>query len=146
MPPKSSAKKEQILWYLCEKCKVNITSTDREQHESKYCPIIPDSSRPLTTSFIYQKTLYSTTISTKLPQLSDLNDLPENLLNNFIYVSEGAMNLCGFILGDSVILTSPQCTEVVVRTIWPISDRFLTTVYLNENGTLKGFVWYFVVI
>lgn len=146
MPPKSSAKKEQILWYLCEKCKVNITSIDREQHESKYCPIAPDRTKPVQTSFIYEKTLFTNTVSIKLPQINELNDLPEHLKNNFVFLSESAMNLCGFILGDSVVLSSPQCTEMAVRSVWPISDRFLTTLFLNENGTLKGFVILLVIL
>lgn len=134
MPPKSSAKKELILWYLCEKCKVNITSKDRDKHED-YCPIVTHPGEPFICSFVYDNKFYSTTLNPDPPTDCLISNLPANQLNGYVFIRESVMNLCGFILGDWVVCTSPQLPHTqVVRSIWPVPDRFLTTVYVTVEG------------
>lgn len=139
MPPKFSAKKEPaILWFECERCLVNITSKDREQHE-QHCPIIawkcPD--QPFSCSFVHQRRLFTTSVSRKLPSDSLITDLTESQTNGFIFISESTMSLCGLMLGDLVECSSPQLPDkrAVVRTVWPVPDRFGTTVFVTEEGT-----------
>lgn len=137
MPPKSSAKKEVIQWYFCEKCKVNITSKDRDQHDD-HCPITSykNTEEAFSRSFAHNNKFYSITVNPQIPSDCLISNLSENQLNGYVFISESVMNLCGFILGDWVICTSPQVQKIapVVRSIWPVPDRFLTTIYLSPAG------------
>ena len=150
MPPKSSSHKKDnaLQWFHCEKCNVNITSNDRELHEN-YCPITTynDLSQPFTNSFIYNKKLYSTTFGAKPSQINIniLNDtLNPTQLNGFVFLSESVMNLCGFILGEKVSICSPQITPpAVIKTAWPIPDRFATSVFVTDYGKLLFLSSYF---
>lgn len=139
MPPKSSSKKEAVLWYLCEQCKVNITSKDRDQHE-EHCPIEQQEAdeeplKPFLCSYIRDQRLFSVSLNAK-PVTEELSDLSGAQLKGLVFLSESVINLCGFILGDFVSLSSPQLPEIapVVRTVWPVPDRFLTTVFVTDEG------------
>lgn len=141
MPPKLSAKKEQFLWYLCETCKVNITSKDRDQHE-RHCPIraYERPQEAFDCSFVHNKMLYSNTFCPNPPIKDSLvDDLAERQLNGFVFVSESVMNLCGFVLGDWVLCSSPQFPQLkpIVRSIWPISNVHMTTVFVTRDGELN---------
>lgn len=134
MPPKSSAKKDQILWYLCEKCQVHITSKDREEHE-QFCPINADNHGRVPCAFVSAKTFYAIGLNPK-PPTEDLSDLTQKQLNNFIFLSESLMQLCGFMLNEFVVLHSLDDTKIrtpVVRCVWPTANRYLTTVFVTGD-------------
>lgn len=134
MPPKSSAKKEPPpVWFACDKCPVYITSKEREQHEP-LCPIVPGQSFPC--SFIHDSHLYATSVVGKPPADSLITDLSESQQNGFVWIGESTMNLCGWMLGDLVVCSSPQLPDVVpvVRTIWPVPDRLGATVFVTHRG------------
>lgn len=139
MPPKtpSSSRKEPILWYLCETCQVNITSKDRDQHD-RHCPITTGHHhQPFSTSFVHNKTIYSATVVGRPPTAASfVSDLPESQLNGMIFISEAAMQLCGFVLGDWVSCTSPQFPDraAIVRTVWPMPNTDLTTIFITVDG------------
>lgn len=131
MPPKSSSKKEQALWFLCEKCKVTVCSKDIQNH-TEVCPITETS---FSCCFIKDKKLYTNLVESK-PLTDDIKSLTQNQLNGMIFVSEKAIKLCELIIGDYVLVQIPQKTEFVpvVRKVWPIVDRFQTTVFVSAEG------------
>lgn len=145
MPPKtpSSARKEPILWFVCETCNVNITSKDRDQHD-RHCPITAFNGRPpqpFSTSFVHNRALYSSAVVGRSPPAESLvNDLPESQLNGMIFISEAAMQLCGFVLGDWVACSSPQFPNraAIIRTAWPMPNTHLTTVFITPDGKHFG--------
>lgn len=138
MAPKSSSKKDQIAWLLCDKCKVYITSKERDKHEVD-CPvqIVSDEPFRVNYSFIQNKQFFSTQLKTD-PQaiLSDeLNDLGSKYLNSLVFASESVMNLCDWIISDFVVLqpTSENCIPVVKR-VWPATDKNTSNVFVADEG------------
>lgn len=144
MPPKSSSKKDQIAWLLCEKCRVYITSKDRDKHEED-CPLPNEITDTITPkySFIQSKQLYSTHLCEKTDLtgiLSDelLSDLGAKYLNNLIFASESVMNLCDWIISDFVVLQSTSENFVpVARRVWPVADKNTSNVFVTDEGKLK---------
>lgn len=145
MPPKSSTKKDHPppLWLVCDKCRVHITSKEREQHES-HCPVdyweSPAGAKLLPCSFVHDRHLYTTSVTAKFPADSRITDLAESQLNGIVCVSESTMSLCGWMLADLVVCSSPQLPDdvPVVRTVWPVPDRVGTTVFVSESGKEKN--------
>lgn len=133
MPPKSASKREQVLWYLCEACKANITTKDREQHES-LCPL--NNIECLTKcSFVRDHKFHSNQLNIK-STVEDVRDLTAKQLSSLVYLSESVISLCGFILGEQVLVHSPHCNDQtpVVRFVWPIPNSFLTSVLVSADG------------
>lgn len=135
MPPKSSSKKEPILWFLCEKCKAYITSKDRDDNHDKHCPLTKqhDSGR-IPCAYIFDKIFYAIALNSK-PPAEELNDLTEKQLNNFIFLSESLMQLCDLTLNDFVVIHSLDDNKMIpiVRTVWPIPNRYLTTIFVTDH-------------
>lgn len=131
MPPKSSAKKEQALWFFCDKCKVYVTSKDIQNHVEN-CPITETS---FSSCFIKEKKLYTNLFEPK-PLTDDIKNLTQKQLNGVIFISEKAIKLCELIIGDFVLIKIPQKPDFVpvVRMVWPIVDRFQTTVFVSNEG------------
>lgn len=148
MPPKSSSKKDQIAWLLCEKCKVYITSKDRDKHEDD-CPFPNEigESVKVNYSFVLSKELITTHLCEKTDStsiLSDelLNDLGSKYLNNLVFVSEAVMNVCDLIISDFVVLQSTSDTVVpIVRRVWPAADKNTSNIFVADEG--ENFVIYF---
>lgn len=134
MPPKSASKKDQILWYLCEKCRIYITSKDREAHE-KHCPQPIDNPGFCEYSYIQHRKMFVNSLNSK-PTIDDLHDLTQTQLNRMIFISESAIELCSFILQDYVLIKSPQFPNQapIVRTVWPVSNRMPSMVSVTEEG------------
>lgn len=144
MPPKSATKKDQITWLLCEKCKVYVTSKDRDEHGDD-CPL-PDfcnetnGSGNVKYSFIQNKKLFLKNLCEKTDLtgcVSEelLNDLSSKYLNNLVFASESVMNLCNWIISDFVTLQSTSQNVVpVVRRIWPITDKSASNVFVTDEG------------
>ncbi|XP_017465907.1 PREDICTED: spermatogenesis-associated protein 5 [Rhagoletis zephyria] len=135
MPPKSSNKKSGgsvASWYHCELCDVHITSKDRETHE-KYCPIPADTAEPL--EYIHNNCLYTTGVEKRSFHIEELNDVPNKYINNLVFISEGAIRLTHLYIGQRVLIQPVKKSEAVglVRLVWPIPDRFLTTIFVSEE-------------
>lgn len=135
MARRSSAKKEQILWFLCEKCKANITTKERDQHD-EYCPL-EDAAVFSKCSFVRDNKLFSNQLTVK-SVTDDLKDLSSKQLNSLVCLSESVINLCGLVFGDYVMLYSEQVPDraPVVRTVWPTPSSFTTTVFVSEEGEI----------
>lgn len=141
MPPKSSSKKDQIAWLLCEKCKVYITSKDRDKHEDD-CPLPNEISESMKVkySFVRSKQLFLTHLCEKTDitsVLSDelLSDLGSKYLNHLVFASESVMNICDLIISDFVVLQSSAEDFVpVVRRVWPVTDKNTSNVFVTDEG------------
>ncbi|XP_037957222.1 ATPase family protein 2 homolog [Teleopsis dalmanni] len=140
MPPKSSNKKPNApSWFHCECCDVHITAKDREKHE-KVCPIgenaVKCDSTPL--EYIRDGCLFTATIERQTLSIAELQQLPDKYVNNQVFISEGAMQLAGFYIGQYVSISVPGSTEspILVRSVWPMPEKFLTTVFVT-NEDLK---------
>lgn len=133
MPPKSASKREQILWYLCEQCKANIASKDREQHDA-LCPLT--GVECLTRcSFVRDHKFHSNQLNVKRTA-DDVRNLTAKQFSSLVFLSESVISLCGFILGQHVLVHSPQYdhSAPIVRCVWPLSNSLLTSVLVSEDG------------
>lgn len=150
MPPKLLSKKDQLTWLLCEKCKVYITSKDRDKH-GEDCPLpnnntsVKDAFCSVKYSFIQNKQLFSTNlcaVTTTTTELSgilsdELLNLGPNYLNNVVFASEQVMNLCDWIISDFVVVQSSSADIIpVVRRIWPVTDKNTSNVFVTNEGEL----------
>lgn len=135
MPPKSATKREPVLWYLCEKCNANVTTKAKEQHE-EICPLDTEESRSKC-CFVRDEKFHSNQLGIK-GITDDVRELNARQLKSLVFVSESVIGLCGFILGEPVVLriqTDASATSVV-RFIWPLPNSMLTNVQVAEEGIL----------
>ena len=139
MPPKSSNKKNTqnpvVSWYYCEKCEVHITSRDREKHEQN-CPIQDrqiETENDEVLEYIRKGILYTASYEKRKFDVEELKQMPAKYVNNLIFISEGAMRLAGWHIGQKVLVQS-KTNHSFVRSIWPIPEKFLTTVFITGNG------------
>ncbi|XP_005176271.1 ATPase family gene 2 protein homolog A [Musca domestica] len=153
MPPKSSNKKSSnkaaAIWYTCEKCDAHITSNDRERHEN-VCPIGAgqyENKKGEPLEYIRKGVFYSSSMEVRKYEIETLKDMPEKYLNNMIFISEGAIRLSGFHIGQQLLIKSTKENVTYVRSVWPIPDKFLTTIFVNEEdfknnwSNYRGHIW-----
>lgn len=143
MPPKSSNKKNQATWYHCDKCDVHITNKSRDTHE-QVCPITDDgSSAAVDTEFVRNGSLYTSSVQQRNFEVESLKDLPAKYANTLLFMSEGAIQLAQFHIGQKVVI-EPAVEEetkaekqALVRILWPISEQFLTTIFATAEGNIE---------
>ncbi|XP_053957676.1 ribosome biogenesis protein SPATA5 [Anastrepha ludens] len=135
MPPKNSNKKSPAntaSWYHCELCNVDITLKEREMHE-KHCPITANTTEPL--EYIHNNCLYTVGVEKRSFSIEELNDVPAKYVNNLVFISEGAIRLTHLHIGQRVLIQTGKGrdAETLVRLVWPIPDRFVTTIFVSEE-------------
>lgn len=142
MPPKSSNKKNNAgpapSWYYCEKCEVHITTKEREKHEEK-CPIREqqtENDKGEHLEYIRKGVLFTGSYERRKFEIEELKEMPAKYINNLIFISEGAIRLAGWHIGQQVVIKTKNTTSLV-RSIWPIPEKFLTTVFVSEEGMFK---------
>lgn len=130
MPPKSSNKKNQSSWFACDKCKKTIISKDRDNHEQN-CST--QDSACFAFDYIHDQSLYTMNFTKRNFTIDELNDSPAKYVNNLVFLSEGAMKLCEFRIGQPIVIRSRTSCDLapVVRFVWPISEKFLSTVFFS---------------
>lgn len=52
--------------------------------------------------------------------------------NDLVFISQSAMQLCGFIIGDPVVIKTKSTT--IVKKAWPKNDGSLTGVKIYNSG------------
>ncbi|KAL7741464.1 hypothetical protein ACLKA6_000785 [Drosophila palustris] len=136
MPPKSSNKKNQATWYHCETCGVHITSKTRDTHE-RVCPITEDVNcdTELDAEYVRNGVLHTASLLQRTFEVESLKDLPPKYANMLIFVSEGAIQLAEFHIGQHVVIRpatkAAETQTPLVRIVWPVSEQFLTTVFVS---------------
>ncbi|KAM7352724.1 ATPase family gene 2 protein homolog A [Cochliomyia hominivorax] len=138
MPPKSSNKKSNAgvtpSWYHCEKCEVHITAREREKHEQK-CPIQEqqvECDKGEYLEYIREGVLYTGSYEKRKFDIEELKEMPAKYVNNLVFISEGAIRLAGWHIGQQVVIRTKN-TSPLIRSIWPIPEKFLTTIFFSEE-------------
>ncbi|CAH1391734.1 unnamed protein product [Nezara viridula] len=120
MPPKT--KKSQSLWHKCENCSCILNYKDVDIHID-YCQQ-STSERPY--GFIDNFVLYSF-----IDDFSYKEILPPSCTNyakDLVFLSQSAMQLCGFSIGYPVLVETSHYTTVLKA--WPTLEGSLTSVGL----------------
>ncbi|XP_016964479.1 ribosome biogenesis protein SPATA5 [Drosophila biarmipes] len=135
MPPKSSSKKNQASWYHCESCGVHIPSKARDSHEGSCSAISQDEvGTDSEAEYVRSGAIFTRSLQQRNFEVESLKDLSAKYANMLIFVSEGAMQLAQLHIGQHVVLEAPSAAEQpLVRIVWPISEQFLTTVFVSEG-------------
>ncbi|XP_030383420.1 ATPase family protein 2 homolog [Scaptodrosophila lebanonensis] len=141
MPPKSNSKKGQASWYYCEACNAHITFEARETHE-RVCPLpfeaeLGNSVSEGDIEYIRNGKLYTRSVQPRKFKIESLSYLPEKYTNVLLFMSEGAIRLANFHIGQHVVIMpapeQEQPVKQLVRILWPVPDNFLTTVFVSEK-------------
>lgn len=125
MPPK--IKKPNVIWNICENCAVNIISKDVEIH-SGHCP--PDLKK-WKHPFVREGNFFSTLA---IKSNDDYNGLSIKHVNEYVFLSQNVMQVCGFVIGNYVLLQIKDKNLWLVKRAWPCFEKSLTSVLLNEKG------------
>ncbi|XP_055917820.1 ribosome biogenesis protein SPATA5 [Eupeodes corollae] len=131
MPPKSSNKKTQISWFSCDKCQRTIISKDRDNHEQN-CST-QDTAGCLAYDYIQDHRLVTMNFTKRSFAIDELNETSPKYVNNLVFISESAMKLCEFRIGQPVVIRSRSNEDLapIVRYVWPVSEKFLSTVFFS---------------
>ncbi|XP_020807953.1 spermatogenesis-associated protein 5 [Drosophila serrata] len=135
MPPKSSSKKNQASWYHCEACGVHIPSKARDNHDD-HCSTISqgDATPDSDAEYVRSGTIFTRSVQQGNFEVESLKDLSTKYANMLLFVSEGAMQLAQLHIGQHVVIEAPSVElQPLVRILWPISEQFLTTVFVSEG-------------
>ena len=62
-------------------------------------------------------------------------NIPERALDDMVFVSQSALQLCEIALADPVLVTTQE--SAVVKTAWPTKDKTLTSVSLTKHGKYR---------
>ncbi|KAH8250820.1 hypothetical protein KR038_011013 [Drosophila bunnanda] len=135
MPPKSSSKKNQASWYHCETCGVHIPSKARDNHDDHCSTICQGNAAPDSDAeFVRSGTIFTRSLQQRNFEVESLKDLSSKYANMLLFVSEGAMQLAQLHIGQHVVIEAPLTEQQpLVRILWPISEQFLTTVFVSEG-------------
>lgn len=139
-----------VKYRTCDTCKSTLYFTDLENHFSddrcppsadKWCQAYVNDRRLHSYAKPYAKgacnardcywpsLLYSIVIDFVFTD-------DDEVCNDNVVVSVAAIQLCGFVLGEPVIV---RCgTKTYVKRIWPSDDLTLSTVYFSKQGTLNA--------
>lgn len=126
MPPKTRSKSSP-LWHRCEKCQVVLPSKDLNIHQEGSCPPQIES---WTHGFIKKKVLYSWL--GEVSSADSLPALPSEEIENMVFVSLSAIQLCGFFIGDPVLVEARGC--LAIKSVWPTTEKTVTSVLLTKEG------------
>uniref|UniRef100_A0A1B6KMP5 AAA+ ATPase domain-containing protein n=2 Tax=Graphocephala atropunctata TaxID=36148 RepID=A0A1B6KMP5_9HEMI len=127
MPPKGR-RSGSSNWYTCEACGVILSQRDVQQHNNGTCP--PNETE-WDYAFIKDSVLYS---YLEHSSVSDVPDVKSQEKQFLVYLSQSAMQLCRFEIGEQIVLTLNN--DSIIRTVWPTADRSLTSVTITpvESG------------
>ncbi|XP_050299634.1 ribosome biogenesis protein SPATA5 isoform X2 [Anthonomus grandis grandis] len=119
--------KKTSPWYQCEKCQTYLLNKDVENHEN-FCPPRLDEVQH---TFIHSETLCGI-LDTKTNE--EIENLSSREKDGLVFVSQAAMQLCNFPIGDFVLLASNHQTVVpMVQKVWPTNEKSLTSVLVTKN-------------
>lgn len=121
-----SNKTPQTVWSCCNNCNAYILTKEKDNHVGQ-CPV-PQSN--WNQSFILNEKLFS---FVEIKSKDTIQGLPSQDIHNFIFLSQSAIQLCNFKIGDPVVITVENQTPIV-RTLWPTIEKTSASVLLTENG------------
>ena len=120
----------------CDKCQSTVTQKDVAEHDAN----CPPNLQKWTHDFIHSGTLHSTLEAYKSQEQP--KNIPGRALDDMVFVSQSALQLCEIALADHVLVTTEE--RAVVKTAWPTRDKTLTSVSLTKHAIelngLRGLV------
>lgn len=129
-------KKSPSLWYQCGKCEAYFLHKDCETHQNN-CP--PDLTS-LKHSLVLDQVLYG---SLDLKTNEDVKNLSSREKDGLVFVSQAAMQLCQFPIGEFVVIETVKGNCLVQR-VWPTNEKSLTSVLITRN--CNNFKQYFITL
>ncbi|CAL7934559.1 unnamed protein product [Xylocopa violacea] len=126
---KDGSRKSLSPWMTCDKCQSILTLKDLTLHDTNCPPNLEKWNH----NFIYNNTLYST-VETYKP-LEQPKNIPERELDDMVFVSQSALQLCEIAIADSVLVSAG--TTAVAKSAWPTKDKSLTSVSLTKHVTVQ---------
>ena len=123
---KEGGRKSLSPWMTCDKCQSIVTLKDVAEHDTN----CPPNLQKWNHDFILNGTLHST-LETYKSQEQPKN-IPERALDDMVFVSQSALQLCEIALADPVLVTTQE--SAVVKTAWPTRDKTLTSVSLTKHA------------
>lgn len=120
--------KKSTPWFRCEKCEAYISHRDVENHDG-FCP--PET-RLVQHAYIYKGRLCGIV---DIKPTEDIKNLSSREIDSLVFLSQDAMQLCSFSIGESVIVES-SCEEIppIVQKVWPTNEKSLTSILLTKNA------------
>ncbi|XP_066145360.1 ATPase family gene 2 protein homolog A isoform X2 [Euwallacea fornicatus] len=113
-------------WYQCDKCHSYITHKDIELHGAM-CP--PDLEN-LGHTFVLDGVLFGLL---DLKPCEEVKNLSSREKDSMLFISQAAMQLCEFAIGDLVVLESRGRSTPLVLKVWPTIEKGLTSVLITRN-------------
>ncbi|KOC69069.1 Spermatogenesis-associated protein 5 [Habropoda laboriosa] len=133
---RESGRKSLSPWMTCEKCQITLPQKCVENHDTN----CPPNLQKWNHDFIYNNVLYGTIETYKSPEQP--KNVSERALDDIVFVSHNALQLCEIAIGDPVLVTTVENT--VVKTAWPTKDKSLTSISLTKHAMelndLRGLV------
>lgn len=123
--------KKSSPWLTCEQCSTIVLLKDKDQHITSGCP--PNVNK-IQHTFVRDNVLYGT-IEVKL--VEDIKNLSSREVDNLVFLSQSAIQLCNLSIGDWAIVTALDGKERhphVAKIVWPTSEKTLTSVLMTRNG------------
>lgn len=127
MSRKSTTRKSTSLWEKCEVCQAVIAQKDHAAHLNGSCP---QPSELWSHAYIKDSVLYSTL--EQVPSVESLKNLPSQEHEKMVLLSQSAIQICGMVIGDPVIVSSKGYSAVKI--VWPTSAKSLTSVLMIKEG------------
>ncbi|XP_047119834.1 ATPase family protein 2 homolog isoform X1 [Schistocerca piceifrons] len=127
MSRKSATRKSTSLWEKCEVCQAVISQKDHATHLNGSCPQAPEAWNH---AYIMDGVLYSTL--EQLPSVESLKNLPSQEREKLVLLSQSALQICGMVIGDPVIISSKGNSAVKIA--WPTSEKSVTSVLMIKEG------------
>lgn len=124
MPPKT--RKSLGMWFQCEKCAINILQKDTDRHE-KDCPPDPNN---YTYEYIQNDVLYG---HVDVKTNEEIKGLSQSERDNVVFLSQSVIQLCSLSIGDWAEIRSDQLSAPIARTVWPTSEKTITSVLFTKN-------------
>ena len=120
----------------CDKCQSTVTQKDVAEHDTN----CPPNLQKWTHDFIHSGTLHSTLEAYKSQEQP--KNIPGRALDDMVFVSQSALQLCEIALADHVLVTTEE--SAIVKTAWPTREKTLTSVSLTKHAIelngLRGLV------
>ncbi|CAH1123949.1 unnamed protein product [Ceutorhynchus assimilis] len=121
--------KKPSSWYQCEKCSSFMLKKDTQNHND-FCHLEPSKRNPKST-FIHNQVLHGTL---DLKSNEEIKNLSAREKDGLVFLSQEAMQLCDFSIGDFVIVDHIDKTGApLVQKVWPTNEKSLVSILVTKN-------------
>lgn len=119
--------KKASPWFQCEKCQAYLVNKDIENHDG-FCPPNTES---IHHTFVLDQVLHGVL---DLKPTEDVVNLSSREKDGLVFVSQAAMQLCEFSIGEFVeVKPIYQKIAPLIQKVWPTQEKSLTSVLVTRN-------------